>query len=235
VLQVVVPGSLSLAWSIGLAVLRAQAAKADPVAALLQLYQGQGCKLLEGKVVDVQRVTEVGFVRGSITVRGLAASPLSNPQSDPLSPSTSHVAAGSSTVSATQPRLQQPVAASEGTCSIQDSSAAAGAAFESLQIEFQNENLVARALDGRVLGCVPDLICLLETSTGAAVATEEVRFGLLVTVVVLPAHPLLRSQEALQVVGPAAFGYGDVVYTPVGRYPDMPTVYDRFSTARPDP
>jgi DUF917 family protein len=229
VLQVVVPGSLSLAWSIGLAVLLAQGAKADPVAAILQLYQGQGRKLLEGKVVNVQCKTEAGFVRGSITVNALAGTPHNHL-------STSHNAPGSSTVVMLppQPKLSQPADASESTFSSQAGSAAAYTAPDSLEIEFQNENIVARASDGEVLGCVPDLICVLDTSTGAAVATEEVRYGLLVTVVVLPAHPLLRTHPALQVVGPAAFGYRDVAYTPVGRYPNMPTVHESFSST-PNP
>ena len=55
--------------------------------------------------------------------------------------------------------------------------------------------------------------------------TEDLRFGLRVTVVTLPAHPLLRTPEAMQVVGPAAFGYKDIafhsqlVYKPVQPIP----------------
>jgi hypothetical protein len=40
-----------------------------------------------------------------------------------------------------------------------------------------------------------------------------------VAVVGLPAHPLLRTPQALRVVGPAAFGYTDISYTPLGPYP----------------
>eukprot|EP00887_Chlorella_sp_A99_P003440 scaffold7.g3440.t1 len=79
-----------------------------------------------------------------------------------------------------------------------------------------NENLVAQEGE-RMLACVPDLICCLETQTGLPVATEEVRYGLRLSVVGLPAHPLLRSAEALTVVGPAAFGL-DVAYQPLGPY-----------------
>ena len=66
---------------------------------------------------------------------------------------------------------------------------------------------------GRVmpLACVPDLICSLETASGRAVATEELRYGLRLSIITLPAQALLRTPEALMVVGPAAFGYsGDV-------------------------
>lgn len=216
-LQVVVPGSLSLAWSLGLAVLQAHSAKKDPVAAVLQLYQGQGMQLLQGKVVDVERKTDQGFVRGRIHISPLAASALATEQ--PQEPAHSsflqelHDCASDSVMGPGH---------EEGT----HFAAAEATAPDGLVIEFQNENLIARAADGRVLGCVPDLICVLDSSTGAAVATEEVRYGLLVTVVVLPAHPLLRTSAALQVVGPAAFGYEGVEYIPVGNYPLVPTVHE---------
>jgi DUF917 family protein len=95
-------------------------------------------------------------------------------------------------------------------------------------IDFQNENLVA--LQGnRVLGCVPDLICCLDSSSGEAVAIEDMRYGLWVSVLLLPAHPLLRTPAALQVVVPAAFGY-DAEYEPVGPFPaEMRTVHELFS------
>ena len=34
----------------------------------------------------------------------------------------------------------------------------------------------------------------------------------------LPAHPLLRSEAALAVVGPAAFGHPEVQYLPLAPY-----------------
>lgn len=53
---------------------------------------------------------------------------------------------------------------------------------------------------------------------GLPVATEEARYGLRLMVVVLPAHPLLRTAAALRVVGPGAFGFTDVEYIPIGPY-----------------
>ena len=85
-----------------------------------------------------------------------------------------------------------------------------------LRIEFQNENLIAR-VDGEVVATVPDLICIVETGTGRPISTEELRYGLRVSVVGLPVSPLLRSAEALAVVGPGAFGY-DAEYRPIGEY-----------------
>lgn len=49
---------------------------------------------------------------------------------------------------------------------------------------------------------------------GQPIQTEEMRYGLRIKVVVLPAHPLLISESALKVVGPAAFGYTDMYYSP---------------------
>lgn len=93
-----------------------------------------------------------------------------------------------------------------------------------LRVQFQNENLVAH-VDGLLTACVPDLICCIESANGLPVATEEMRYGLLVSVLALPAHPLLRTPEALDCVGPAAFGFGDLNYRPVSAYkPPVPVV-----------
>jgi len=82
------------------------------------------------------------------------------------------------------------------------------------EIDIQNENLVFRR-EGRVEVSVPDLIIVLDADTGQAITTEVLRFGLRVAVLALPCHALLRTPEALAVIGPAAFGYPDVVYRPL--------------------
>uniref|UniRef100_A0A7S1PQ55 S-Me-THD-like C-terminal domain-containing protein n=1 Tax=Alexandrium catenella TaxID=2925 RepID=A0A7S1PQ55_ALECA len=85
-------------------------------------------------------------------------------------------------------------------------------------VEFQNEFLIARDADSVVLGSVPDLLCLVETATGRPIATEEVRYGLRVSLLCLPAPPQLRTEAALREVSPGAFGYAGVAYEPVGEY-----------------
>ncbi len=85
-----------------------------------------------------------------------------------------------------------------------------------LEIEFQNENLIAWA-DGVAIATVPDLICLVDSETGRPISTEETRYGLRLCVLGLPCTPLFRRPEALAVVGPLAFGY-DVGYQPLGDY-----------------
>lgn len=88
-------------------------------------------------------------------------------------------------------------------------------AGQALKIDFQNENLVARTNDGAILAVVPDLICLVDEDTAEPITTEILRYGLRVVVVGIPAPELLKTPEALEVVGPAAFGYPEVPYTPM--------------------
>ncbi len=82
------------------------------------------------------------------------------------------------------------------------------------RIDLQNEFLVFRRNDV-VEACVPDLVVVLDSDTGLPITTEMLRYGQRVAVIGLPAHPLMRSPEALKVVGPAAFGYDDITFTPM--------------------
>lgn len=75
-----------------------------------------------------------------------------------------------------------------------------------LHIDIQNEFLVAHE-NNKLVTLVPDLICVVDSETGNAVATEELRYGLRVSVLCLPAPARLRSDAALAIVGPRAFGY----------------------------
>jgi uncharacterized protein len=89
---------------------------------------------------------------------------------------------------------------------------------ETMEVDFQNENLIARR-DGATVAVVPDLICIVDRETAEPVTTEVIRYGLRVTVLGIPAPEMLRTPEALAVVGPAAFGYPDVEYRALpGRY-----------------
>ncbi|MEJ5247317.1 MAG: DUF917 domain-containing protein [Caldilinea sp.] len=89
-----------------------------------------------------------------------------------------------------------------------------------MRVAFQNENLVAWMGDqpeacDQVVICVPDLICLIETESGEPVTTEQLRYGLRMTVLGIPCSDKLRTPLALKVVGPAAFGYPEVTYVPM--------------------
>ncbi|MGH8905672.1 MAG: DUF917 domain-containing protein [Egibacteraceae bacterium] len=86
-------------------------------------------------------------------------------------------------------------------------------AGSSMVVQFQNEHLVALR-DGEVLACVPDLIIVLDAETGAPITTEELRYGLRVTVVAAGCDARWRTSQGLALVGPRAFGY-DLDYIPI--------------------
>ncbi|PJF26532.1 MAG: DUF917 domain-containing protein [Phototrophicales bacterium] len=81
-------------------------------------------------------------------------------------------------------------------------------------IDFQNENLIAR-VDGAIVAAVPDLISLIGLEDGEPIGTESLRYGLRVAVLGMPAPKELKTPRALEFVGPAAFGYPDVQFTPM--------------------
>lgn len=82
-------------------------------------------------------------------------------------------------------------------------------------IVFQNEFLTFER-QGRIEVCVPDLIVILDVDTGHAITTDVLRYGQRVGVLALPCHPLLRTPQALAVVGPQCFGL-DTGYQPLPR------------------
>jgi DUF917 family protein len=84
-----------------------------------------------------------------------------------------------------------------------------------MEIDFQNENLVARR-DGRNIVVVPDLICILDLNTAEPITTEALRYGQSVSVVGVGAPAIMRTPDALKVFGPAAFGL-DEPFEPMGR------------------
>ena len=82
------------------------------------------------------------------------------------------------------------------------------------RIDLQNEFLVFWRHQ-KVEVCTPDLIVVLDSDTGLPITTEMLRYGQRIAVLGLPAHPLMRSPEALKVVGPAAFGYSEITFNPM--------------------
>lgn len=82
------------------------------------------------------------------------------------------------------------------------------------KITIQNEYLIFER-DGEMQVCVPDLVVVLDLDTGLPITTEILRYGQRIAVLALPCHPLLRTPEALEVIGPAAFGHPDITYSPM--------------------
>jgi DUF917 family protein len=81
-----------------------------------------------------------------------------------------------------------------------------------MRIAFQNEHLIAE-IDGEALAVVPDLICILAAETAEPITTESLRYGQRVKVVSITPPEIMRTPEALDVFGPAAFGL-NMSYTP---------------------
>ena len=82
------------------------------------------------------------------------------------------------------------------------------------RIAIQNENLVLW-IEGIAVAVVPDLIINVEIDTGQPITTEVLRYGQRLAVIGLPAHPLMKTEAALKIVGPKAFGYLDIEYRPL--------------------
>lgn len=74
-----------------------------------------------------------------------------------------------------------------------------------LDITFQNEHLVALEGD-KVRTIVPDLIAVLDGATAEPITTEGLKYGQRVKILGISAAPIMRSEAALAVFGPAAFG-----------------------------
>ena len=82
-----------------------------------------------------------------------------------------------------------------------------------VRVELQNEYLLALE-DGAPCAMVPDLVSVLAADTGVPVLAERLAYGQRVTVIASPAPDVWRSEAALALVGPGAFGY-DLDYTPM--------------------
>jgi uncharacterized protein len=82
-----------------------------------------------------------------------------------------------------------------------------------LVLHAQNEHLVAFR-DGEVVATVPDLIMVLDSATAEPITTENLQYGLRVTVIAAPCDPRWRSDAGLEIVGPRYFGY-DLDYVPI--------------------
>lgn len=67
--EAMVPGTLSLAETIGRSIREARTNHADPIKAVLNLTQGY--EVFRGKIADVQRRTVAGFARGEATFQGI--------------------------------------------------------------------------------------------------------------------------------------------------------------------
>ncbi|KAL1867169.1 hypothetical protein VTK73DRAFT_4281 [Phialemonium thermophilum] len=93
-------------------------------------------------------------------------------------------------------------------------------------LPFQNEYLYAELVEpdqptdrdtprGEVLCTVPDLISLVGTD-GYALGTQELRYGVRVSVVAFVAHPHWYTPQGIRIGGPEEFGYKNLPFKPLG-------------------
>ncbi len=78
----------------------------------------------------------------------------------------------------------------------------------SAEIAFQNENLTIH-VDGLLRCVVPDLITVVDLETAAAIPTERLAYGQRVAIIGCSAPPHIRSEKALNIVGPKCFGLSE--------------------------
>ncbi|RFU74566.1 hydantoinase [Trichoderma arundinaceum] len=81
-----------------------------------------------------------------------------------------------------------------------------------LVLSYQNEFYSAELRDPtgklplQMICITPDLITVLDSHTGTALGTHELRYGLRVAAIGMPAHPHWLTKEGLMAGGPQAFG-----------------------------
>ena len=75
-----------------------------------------------------------------------------------------------------------------------------------MELHFRNEFAVAFR-DGEPAGMTPDILTVVDSSTGEALGTEVIAYGQRVRVIALDAPAPLKTEAALELVGPRAFGF----------------------------
>jgi DUF917 family protein len=106
-----------------------------------------------------------------------------------------------------------------------------------LKIPFKNENIYAKHVkdDGKeeIVASVPDLIAVLDTQSGKALGVPEYRYGVMVTVLGITCSPRWSdTPKGLEIGGPAAMGYKDVVYKPLGKYVEPKSVVLEYAPVK---
>lgn len=86
-------------------------------------------------------------------------------------------------------------------------------AEEPMHLSIKNEFLLARVGE-RVVASVPDLITLVDHETSAPINAERLHYGQRVTAFGIGCPPHFRTEKALKVVEPRAFGF-DLDYVPL--------------------
>jgi N-methylhydantoinase A/oxoprolinase/acetone carboxylase beta subunit/DUF917 family protein len=195
--------TVSLAWRIGRCIALAEVEnRLDTVAeSIVQEVGGEkSAKILfRGKIVNVERRLFKGHSYGSITIAG-------------LTPAEAELSTTSSSSTTRIPAVKEG-----GT----------------LTIPFKNENIYAEHTsptgEESIIASVPDLICVLDTSSGRSLGVPEFKYGFRVTVLAITCSPRwTETENGIKIGGPGAFGYKDIVYKPVGEYVEPRSVVEEY-------
>ncbi|OCT48965.1 putative Hydantoinase/oxoprolinase [Cladophialophora carrionii] len=202
--QYAVPNTVSQAWYLGRAVHLARQMKLDFIEAISTITPVR--QLYTGKIIDVTRDVSRGYTVGRCII-----APLSVDEEVDIGPPPSSTSNGS------QARETRYLA-----IPFQNEYLSAG--FISPQTYHANP---ASSEEEEIICTVPDLISILG-SDGEALGSPELRYGLKVRVIGMPAHPLWSgSAEALRVGGPEFFEL-KTEWKRVGEYSKPRSVIEEF-------
>jgi hypothetical protein len=87
-----------------------------------------------------------------------------------------------------------------------------------MEITFKNEAMLAR-INKKAVAIFPDLICMVDPKTGKGLMTANLKAGINMTVIGIPAHERLReclkNEVCREAFSPRRFGVADVEYEPI--------------------
>ena len=215
--QFAVRNTMSLAWRIG----RCVSLVADRLVA-----EVGGCKtarkVFVGKIVRCESKLYKGHSYGSIVI-----APLSNGEQLDTHQSNNHHHDSATNGCVTPMRNTGLVRIPYKNENILIEHFPSWSALEATE----SPHATATARVGEVLVSVPDLIAVLDAASGENLGVPEFRYGLKVVVVAMTASTLWsHTKRGLELGGPAAFGYGDVVtHKPLGIYTEPRSVIDEFA------
>jgi DUF917 family protein len=91
-------------------------------------------------------------------------------------------------------------------------------AGKSMEIIFKNEAMLAK-MDGKIMAIFPDLICMIDPTTGKGIMTSGIKPGIDMAIVGVPAHKRLRAclknKVAQEAFSPSRFGFSEIQYRPI--------------------
>lgn len=91
-------------------------------------------------------------------------------------------------------------------------------AGKTMEIIFKNEAMLSR-VSGRIAAIFPDLICMMDPLNGRGIMTSNIKPGMDIAVVGVPAHKRLREclkkKIGKDAFSPARYGFPEIKYKPI--------------------